>query len=72
MTPDHHDIPPSDAPRHDAIHAHRHSHDHSAPRAVALGPTWSLMRLSAWQRLAGAGVVVVMLWVLLGRLAGWL
>lgn len=66
MSPNRHDIPPSDATRHDAMHTHTH------PHAVALGPTWSLMRLSALQRLAGASVVVVMLWAMLGRLAGWL
>jgi len=70
MTTDRHDIPPSDAPGRDAVHVHRH--DHAAPRAVALGPSWSLMRLSAWQRLAGASIVVVVLWVILALLAGWL
>lgn len=70
MSPNRHDIPPSDATRHDAMHTHTHAH--AVPRAVALGPTWSLMRLSALQRLAGASVVVVMLWAMLGRLAGWL
>ena len=51
MTTDRHDIPPSDAPGRDAVHVHRH--DHAAPRAVALGPSWSLMRLSAWQPACG-------------------
>jgi hypothetical protein len=72
MTSDRHEIPLSEAPRRGATQAHAHQHDHAAPRAVALGPTWSLMRLSALQRLAGALMIVAILWALLGRLAGWL
>ncbi len=40
----------------------RHDHDH-APHAVAEAPTVSLLRLSAWQRLAGAGLVLAALWL---------
>lgn len=54
-------------------HALSHTHqDHThAPRAVALAPTWSLMRLSALQRLVGAGVILALVWVALARLLGW-
>jgi len=40
-----------------------HHHDH-APRAIATAPTFSLLRLSAWDRLAGAGLVLSGLWLL--------
>jgi len=39
----------------------RHDHSH-APHATADVPTLSLLRLSALQRLAGAGVVLAVLW----------
>jgi hypothetical protein len=42
---------------------HQHSHHHPH-RAIASAPTFSLLRLSAWQRLAGAGVALVGLWLL--------
>ena len=42
--------------------AHHH-HDH-APRAIAAAPTFSLLRLSALERLAGAGLVLGGLWLL--------
>ena len=39
-------------------------HDHAhALRAVAEKPTVSLLRLSALQRLAGAGLVLAALWL---------
>src|SRR5829696_5464529 len=41
--------------------AHDHTH---APRAVASTPTLSLLRLSAVQRLAGAGLVLAALWLI--------
>jgi hypothetical protein len=51
----------------------RHDHIH-APHATADAPTLSLLRLSAWQRLAGAGVVLAVLWLaviaIVGE-AGW-
>ena len=60
---------------HGHIHAPRdHAHAHAqtlAPRAVALAPTWSLMRLSALQRLVGAGVILALVWAALARLLGW-
>jgi hypothetical protein len=40
-------------------HDHQHAH-----RAIAAAPTFSLLRLSAWERLAGAGVIVGALWLL--------
>jgi len=43
--------------------AHHHHHHH-APRAIAAAPTFSLLRLSAWGRLAGAAVLLGALWVL--------
>jgi hypothetical protein len=40
-------------------------HDHThAPRALAAAPTLSLLRLSALQRLAGAGLVLAALWLI--------
>ncbi|WP_414472053.1 hypothetical protein [Microvirga sp. M2] len=46
-------------------HGHHHDHHHShAPRAVAATPTFSLLRLSIWQRLAGAAVALAVLWLL--------
>jgi hypothetical protein len=46
-------------------HAHDHRHEAHAhgPRPVAERPTVSLLRLSAWQRLTGAGLVVAALWL---------
>lgn len=41
-----------------------HSDHHHAPHAVASDPTFSLLRLSAWQRLVGAGAVLGVLWLL--------
>ncbi len=40
-----------------------HDHPH-ASRAIAEAPTLSLLRLSAWQRLAGAGSVLAALWLI--------
>ncbi len=48
--------------------AHHH-HDH-APRAIAATPTFSLLRLSAWGRLAGAGLVLSGLWLLVFLVLG--
>ena len=42
---------------------HDHHHRH-APRVIAAEPTFSLLRLSAWQRLAGAAVGLSGLWLL--------
>ncbi|HLM41371.1 MAG TPA: hypothetical protein VK434_17490 [Microvirga sp.] len=42
---------------------HDHHHRH-APRVIAAEPTFSLLRLSAWQRLAGAAVGLGGLWLL--------
>jgi hypothetical protein len=39
-----------------------HAHSH-APHATADVPTLSILRLSAVQRLAGAAVVLAVLWV---------
>jgi len=42
-----------------------HHHHHHAPRAIAAAPTFSLLRLSAWERLAGAGILLAGLWLLI-------
>jgi hypothetical protein len=48
------------------------THDHShAPRALAAAPTLSLLRLSAVQRLAGAGLVLAALWLIVIATIGW-
>ena len=47
-----------------------HAHHHHAHRAVAARPTFSLLRLSAWQRLAGAAVAVGGLWLLVFQVMG--
>jgi hypothetical protein len=44
--------------------ADRHQHHGSRSHASAAAPTFSLLRLSAAERLAGSGVVLVGLWVL--------
>ncbi len=49
----------------------QHDHDHSPRRATAAEATWSLLRLSALQRVAGAGVILVVLWAFLGKTLGW-
>ncbi|MGP9819282.1 hypothetical protein ACTZWW_04645 [Salinarimonas sp. NSM] len=49
---------------------HHHRHDH-APRARTAAPTLSLLRLSAGQRLAGVGVVLVVLWAAILSVIGW-
>jgi hypothetical protein len=43
----------------------RHHHAHAMP-------TLSLLRLSAWQRLAGAGLVLAALWLIVLATIGWL
>ena len=48
---------------------HHHAHVHPA---LAATPTVSLLRLSAWQRLAGAGVVLAVLWLIVMATVGWL
>ena len=50
-------------------HGHHHHHPH-AHRAIAAAPTFSLLRLSAGQRLAGAAAVLAGLWVLVLRVVG--
>ncbi|WP_194164614.1 hypothetical protein [Microvirga thermotolerans] len=49
-----------------AHHDHRHEPRVSAhaPHAVAAAPTFSLLRLSAGQRAAGAGLLLTGLWLL--------
>lgn len=41
-----------------------HHHHGRAPRAQAATPTLSLLRMSAAQRLVGAGAVLALLWAL--------
>lgn len=41
-----------------------HNDHHHAPHAVAADPTFSLLRLSVWQRMIGAGAVLGVLWLL--------
>ncbi len=45
-------------------HDRHHNHEH---RAIAAAPTFSLLRLSIWQRLAGAAVGLGVLWLLVFR-----
>jgi hypothetical protein len=40
-----------------------HHHQAHVGHAAAEAPTLSLLRLSAWQRLAGAGLVLAALWL---------
>jgi hypothetical protein len=47
-----------------------HSHHHHAHRAVAAAPTFSLLRLSALERMAGAVVVLGGLWLLVFLVLG--
>ena len=42
-------------------HTHPHAHEH---RAVASDPTFSLLRLSIGQRLAGTAIVLAGLWLM--------
>jgi hypothetical protein len=43
-------------------HGHGHSgHEH---RALAAAPTFSLLRLSVWQRLTGAAALLASLWLM--------
>jgi hypothetical protein len=42
-----------------------HDHHHHAPRAIAAAPTFSLLRMSAWERLTGAGILLGVLWLLI-------
>ncbi|WP_157732889.1 hypothetical protein [Bosea sp. AS-1] len=44
------------------IHAHDHGHSHAGSHTVSEDPGWSLLRLSAWNRVGLAGVVVALLW----------
>ena len=44
-----------------------HAHEH---RAVAAAPTFSLLRLSVWQRLAGSAVILAGLWLLVLAVMG--
>ncbi|MGY6644896.1 MAG: hypothetical protein ACXIVD_06715 [Salinarimonas sp.] len=53
-------------------HSHQAAGHGHAPRARALAPSWSLMRLSALQRLAGAGLLLALVWLTLARLIGWI
>ena len=48
-------------------HTHTHAHEH---RAIAAAPTFSLLRLSAGQRLAGAAFILLALWLLVFRVMG--
>jgi hypothetical protein len=55
---------------HHAHERHRHEHHAHEHRAIAAAPTFSLLRLSAGQRLAGAAVVLLALWLLVFRVMG--
>ncbi len=48
-------------------HDHHHRHE---PRAIAADPTFSLLRLSVWQRLAGAALALGVLWLLVFLVMG--
>ena len=49
---------------------HDHHHHHHEHRAVAAAPTFSLLRLSVWQRLAGTGLALGVLWLLVFAVMG--
>jgi hypothetical protein len=52
-------------------HSHHHGHAHGhAHRVTAAAPTFSLLRLSVWQRLMGAAVFLGVLWLLVLRVMG--
>jgi hypothetical protein len=48
-------------------HHHHHTHEH---QVVAAAPTFSLLRLSVGQRLAGTAVVLAGLWLLVFGVMG--
>jgi hypothetical protein len=50
---------------HSHHHGHHHGHEHRVHehRVLAADPTFSLLRLSVWQRLAGAAVLLSALWL---------
>ena len=48
---------------------HHHAH---ARHALAEAPTLSLLRLSAWQRLAASGLALAVLWLTVTATIGWL
>ncbi|MBM3596348.1 MAG: hypothetical protein FJX31_11460 [Alphaproteobacteria bacterium] len=52
---------------HDHGHDHSHDHNHGAPHALpaarAAEPGFSLLRLSALQRLAGVAALLALLWI---------
>lgn len=55
----------------DMSHSHHHGHEHRhEQRAIAAAPTFSLLRLSVWHRLAGAAVALAVLWLLVLKVAG--
>jgi hypothetical protein len=49
---------------------HDHHHHHHKHRAVAAAPTFSLLRLSAWQRLAGAALALGVMWLMVFGVMG--
>lgn len=52
-------------------HAHIDSHDHAHEHAtVPVHVGFSLLRMSVWQRLAGAGALIALVWVLILRTIG--
>lgn len=51
-------------------HGHRHHHHTHEHRAVAAAPTFSLLRLSVGQRLAGTALVLAGLWLLVFGVTG--
>lgn len=63
-------------------HGHQHGHGHHAHEHPAHGhhphehgplaaaPTFSLLRLSVWQRLAGAALLLSVLWLMILRVMG--
>ncbi|MGO4707404.1 hypothetical protein AB4072_16695 [Microvirga sp. 2MCAF38] len=54
---------------HDGHHHHFHAHAHP-PRAVAMAPTFSLLRLSVGQRLIGVALALGVLWALVFTVLG--
>ena len=55
--------------RHHHGHHHGHGHPHGH-RVVAAAPTFSLLRLSVWQRLTGSAALLGLLWLLVFQVMG--
>jgi hypothetical protein len=50
--------------------SHGHHHHHHAHRAIAAAPTFSLLRLSVAQRVAGSAAILAGLWLMVLSVMG--